>query len=44
MNFIFNKNKYILKFIKNITKDFKYTKEERIIINILINKLKNKDE
>ena len=40
MDIFFNKNEYILKFIQEITKEFKYTKEEKIIIEKLMNKLK----
>ena len=42
MDIFFNKNEYILKFIQEITKEFKYTKEEKIIIEKLMNKLKKK--
>ena len=42
MDIYYNKNKYLLKFIQEITKDFKYTKEEKIIIDKLNNKLKKK--
>ena len=44
MDIFFNKNKYLLKFIQEITKDFKYTKEEKIIIDKLNNKLKKKHD